>query len=311
MPSFSLSAKWHTPCYEKLSALTWTSGFSIASHGVKIGVRTSDPSLIPVLKDSLPTSCELCDAQAVDTVLSIVLGGRDEKTRTRRFHLVYCNHSVFSRSHRFEEIIDGFKSCLAVNLATLARRRVFIHAGAVGWQGKAIVFPGKSYSGKSTLVLELIKAGASYLSDEFAVLDFKGRVHPYPKPISLRKAANGKQMDVSITSIGGKMAAAPLPLGLVVDTRFQPNALWLPRTLSPGEGLLSLLANCAAARYAPERCLRAMERASENAHFIASLREEAASVVPEILDLMRAETEADDFAGVVRGSAESAHSLGL
>jgi hypothetical protein len=34
-----------------------------------------------------------------------------------------------------------------------------------------------SYSGKTTLVSELIRAGATYYSDEYAVIDERGRVH--------------------------------------------------------------------------------------------------------------------------------------
>jgi hypothetical protein len=31
-------------------------------------------------------------------------------------------------------------------------------------------------------VAELVRAGATYYSDEFAVLDSRGRVHPFPRP---------------------------------------------------------------------------------------------------------------------------------
>jgi hypothetical protein len=70
-----------------------------------------------------------------------------------------------------------------------AARRTFVHAGVVGWNGRAILVPGRSRSGKTTLVAELVKAGAQYLSDEFAVLDGRGRVHPFAKPLSIRGPA--------------------------------------------------------------------------------------------------------------------------
>ena len=66
-----------------------------------------------------------------------------------------------------------------MHLAERARNRIFIHAGVVGWQGRAIVIPGRSFSGKSTLVAALLQAGATYYSDEFAVLDGRGYVHPF------------------------------------------------------------------------------------------------------------------------------------
>jgi len=67
-------------------------------------------------------------------------------------------------------------------IALWARRRVFVHAGVVAWQGRAVLIPGRTLSGKSWLVRALVRAGAEYYSDEFAVLDARGRVHPYPLP---------------------------------------------------------------------------------------------------------------------------------
>ena len=71
-------------------------------------------------------------------------------------------------------------------VAEEARRGVFVHAGVVGWKGRALVLPGKSGAGKTTLVAELIRAGATYYSDEYAVLDERGRVHPYARPLAVR-----------------------------------------------------------------------------------------------------------------------------
>ena len=51
-------------------------------------------------------------------------------------------------------------------------------AGVVGWENRAIVMPGASFAGKTTLVRAWLEAGATYYSDEFAVLDRAGRVHP-------------------------------------------------------------------------------------------------------------------------------------
>jgi hypothetical protein len=52
--------------------------------------------------------------------------------------------------------------------------------------GRAVILPGRSMSGKTSLVAALVKAGATYFSDEYAVLDKLGMVHPYIKTLSLR-----------------------------------------------------------------------------------------------------------------------------
>ena len=52
-----------------------------------------------------------------------------------------------------------FDSIVRASVGEESRDFVFLHAGVVGWKGKAIVLPGDSYKGKSTLVAELVRAG--------------------------------------------------------------------------------------------------------------------------------------------------------
>lgn len=62
-----------------------------------------------------------------------------------------------------------------------------IHAAAVASARGAILLPGSSGTGKSTLTAALVSAGYTYLSDEIAIIsDVERSVLPYPKPISLR-----------------------------------------------------------------------------------------------------------------------------
>lgn len=50
----------------------------------------------------------------------------------------------------------------------------FVHSGVVEFDRRAIVFPGKSRYGKSTMVAALVEAGCRYLSDEYAVISPEG-----------------------------------------------------------------------------------------------------------------------------------------
>jgi hypothetical protein len=65
------------------------------------------------------------------------------------------------------------------HIALHAPEHVFVQAGVVGVGERAMVLPGKSFAGKTTLVAALVRAGAEYWSDEYAVLDANGDVHPY------------------------------------------------------------------------------------------------------------------------------------
>lgn len=60
---------------------------------------------------------------------------------------------------------------------------VTLHAGVAGPVDRPILLLGSSGVGKSTLVLELMKGGWSYWSDDLAVIDVDHRCVPYPKAI--------------------------------------------------------------------------------------------------------------------------------
>lgn len=120
-------------------------------------------------------------------------------------------------------------------LTAEAREYLFVHAGVVARDGRALVLPGPSRAGKSTLVLELVRAGADYLSDEFAVLDRQGLVHAYPRPLWERLSKTRKRCWTA-EQLGWK-PGPPLPLGSLLMTRYVAGALWQPRQLSVDEAL--------------------------------------------------------------------------
>jgi len=64
-----------------------------------------------------------------------------------------------------------------------ARHIISLHAAVLNTDGKAVMFAGASGSGKSSMCTAGILAGAVYFSDEFALLDTQGCVHPFPRPM--------------------------------------------------------------------------------------------------------------------------------
>jgi len=201
----------------------------------------------------------------------------------RGFNLLYRNTVRLVRSFDLDQIFDVFESDLHLHVAELARRRVFIHAGVVGWKGQAILMPGRSLSGKTTLVAELLRAGASFYSDEYAVLDLQGRVHPYPRALSIREEGSSKQTRRTPEALGAVVGARPLPVGLVVVSNYKVGAKWRPRSLSPGQGALALLDNTVSIRREPEKALPALTRAVSSAPVLTGVRGEAKETVDLIL----------------------------
>jgi len=121
-------------------------------------------------------------------------------------------------------------------------------------------------------------------TDEYALVDRRGRVHPYPKPLSMREGDSLRQKKVPVEALGGKPGLLPLPSGLVVITRYQPGAEWHPKSLSPGQGMLELLANTVSARREPLRALDTFTQFLPALRFLKGVRGQAKETVPLILD---------------------------
>jgi non-ribosomal peptide synthetase component F len=172
---------------------------------------------------------------------------------------------------------------LKARIAVHAHERIFVHAGVVGHNGGAIVIPGKSFTGKTTLVAALVRAGAIYYSDEYAVLDDAGLVHPYAKPLSLRDDRQ-EQSDHHVESLGGVAGDQPLRVATVVITGYRPGTEWRPQQVSAGRGALALLSNTVPARLRPEQAMQTTARAVDHAIVLEGERGEAAEIVERLLD---------------------------
>ena len=158
-----------------------------------------------------------------------------------------------------------------------------MRAGVVGWRGQAILIPGRSYSGKTTLVAELVRAGATYLSDEYAVLDSRGRAHPYPRKLWIKDRTSLESERWTVESLGGSREVKPLPVGLVVITNYKADARWRPRPLSPGQGALALLDNTLSIQRQPTFVFPVLSQVASDAQILKGVRGEAHHLVEAIL----------------------------
>ncbi|MCA1631110.1 MAG: hypothetical protein LC774_12370, partial [Acidobacteria bacterium] len=214
---------------------------------------------------------------------SILAGGAGSRPGVRRFSLLYADAERIARAEDFAELLEVFESRLRFDIALNTPRRVFVHAGAVGWRGRAIVIPGRTFTGKSTLVAELVRLGATYYSDEYAVLDARGRVHPFAKQLSLREPETHRQIDTAPARLGGKVGVKPLPVGAVVLTEYREGASWRPRRLSPGRGALSMFDHTVSAMRRPELAFEALGRATATAPVLKGSRGDARATAEAIL----------------------------
>jgi len=182
-------------------------------------------------------------------------------------------------------VLRAFEADLQIHVAEMSPDFVFVHAGVVGWQGRAILLPGPSFSGKTSLVAALVRLGAEYYSDEYAALDGSGDVHPYNRRLSIRREDGSGVDRCSADELGGREAQFPQPVGLVVMSRYSNRGQWQPRRMSPGQAALALLGNTVPARRRPDVVIETLRQVVTRARVYISERGESSTVAAQILEL--------------------------
>lgn len=257
---------------------------AFVAYGVRIGIRVNDPGMLHRLPGLFPYGWRPGVSPIVDRLYSLLIGGDGPRPNVRRFNLLYANADRLARTMDIDAVLSLLESDLQLSVAEAAKRRVFVHAGVVGWGNRAIVLPGPSFCGKTTLVAALLKAGATYYSDEYAVFDVDGQVHPYAKPLAIRDELHQVQRPVPAEALGSLPGIKPLPVGLVVITRYRSGARWRPRRLSPGQAVLALLANTVSARRKPKVALARLSLVASHVPVLKGTRGEADAVVQALVE---------------------------
>lgn len=197
-----------------------------------------------------------------------------------------CEHSSVGAGQELDEVLEALGADLLLYTAQMSPDKTVLHAGVVGWQGRAILIPGRSLTGKSTLVREMLSLGATYYSDEFAVVDSAGLVHPFAGPLGIREQRSYVQARCPVEKLGAIVGLGPLPAGTVVITQYQAGARWEPTLLSRGQGALELVANSIAIRNQPLQTLTRLQKLVGRAVFLRGPRGEARETAASILRLL-------------------------
>lgn len=256
------------------NATEWIAHRTILAFGVRIGIRTNQPEVLPTLDEYLPPLWKPSPALRVERLFSLRIGRTNE---------ILEGKEQGAKSRNLKTVLEDFERRVKMYVAEMARRRVFVHAGVVEWQGQAIIIPGRSYSGKTSLVKALVQAGAIYYSDEYAVFDSQGRVHPYPQPLAIRRSGKFTQKKYPVEKIGGVTGTKPLKVGLVIVSQYKAGAHWRPKKISGGQGVLELLNHTVPARRKPAIVLPTLQQAVTAASIMRSSRGEAEKTAHLIL----------------------------
>jgi hypothetical protein len=249
---------------------------AVEAFGVTVAV-TADPEHFAAVSDFLPPRARPVRHPPEQGRFALI------KDTDGGFLSVMCDEKQIAGPLDLRLALGILDAELRMYIALHAPNHVFVHAGVVGVDGHAIVLPGRSFAGKTTLVAALVKAGAEYWSDEYAVLDADGLVHPYPKPLSVRINDTRETDEQPVESLGGRAGDRPLPVAVIAFTSYRPGVAWALRPRTAGEGALKLLEHSVAARSRPEQVLAAVRRAATNAVVLEGERGDARQAASALL----------------------------
>ncbi len=272
-----------SPCEKALARFCWAEEMAFVSYGVRLGIRVNDmalshePGLMNRLGKCLPPRGQ--PSAGADQWYSLATVANRSRHMPGHAHFLYRGTCRIAQARDMAGILQSWESDLHGQIAANTRERLFVHAGVVGWQGQAVVIPGRSFSGKTTLTAALVRAGAVYLSDEYAVFDAAGLVYPYPKLLSVRDEQGNPAGRYSAEALGGSTGTEPLPVGLVLSCRYEADARWQPRRLSSGQALLALLDNTVQVRHQPQTTLETLRQVVTDTPTFGSRRGETGEVV--------------------------------
>jgi hypothetical protein len=253
---------------------------AFTAFGVPFGLEVED-KLWPAIEPILPPGCSRCDSLAAKQRFGLSEVGEDMFTFT-------IGEAAWIEHAGLDVAVNALDQQLRLYIAEQAPGVIFVHAGVVARDGRAMVIPGESFSGKTTLVRALVEAGAEYYSDEYAVLDPDGQVHPYARRLSIRSEDGTPSREQHVSELGGTAAETSAELALVVLTRYKADGEWRPETKSMGDAVVALMANAVPAQARPRETLSALSRAVRSAQILESDRGEARAIAPRLLDALRA-----------------------
>lgn len=134
-------------------------------------------------------------------------------------------------------------------------------------------------------------------------------MHPFAKPISIRMPETFEQRPRSLAELGGRAADGPMKVGAILQTRYQEGAKSRFREASSGHGVLALIANAVAARFAPSRVVSRASSAGADALVLRGPRGEAQEAAHRLLMMFdersagrRRTLALGSLGGITRGS---------
>jgi len=237
------------------------------AHGVTFTISSSDADVVAAFDDLLVDFESATPPEDPPSIRFEVEATSSEDSDHNWYRVTADDEVVYS------SLIEGSlvsHLLMDVNARAAAACRdaatVPLHAGTVAGAFGAIVLPGASHSGKTTITTALAAAGHRFVADEVSRLDpDRLTIAPYGKPVALRSASvellaptierlrrPGSRFEIDerfippselapTTTGGAPIAAAPVEVSAIVFPRYNAEGPHRFAPLGPAETLERLM----------------------------------------------------------------------
>ncbi len=156
-----------------------------------------------------------------------------------------------------------------------------IHAAMLVHDGHAIMIPGASHAGKTTLAVAAIDAGVTVASDEYALVDLKsGLVHGWPRPLRIR-LADGELERRPLPEYRND----PVPVAMVAAIRYSPGGPPIS-PISRADALQALLENCVCGSSRPADAFDAAVKITSGSISVGGCHDDAQRAVEHMMAML-------------------------
>lgn len=255
--------------------------------GTTIRLRATTAALLEAMIATLPPRATRVRASARPDVRLFLRGAGPCGCGQHHHRTILFLGARLHASGSLDALLDHCRQITKFRVAERARH-VFVHAGVVAWRGRIILMPGRSGAGKTTLVMALVRAGATYYSDEYAVIDAAGLVHPFPQHLGVRDPGVALPRRVPVSALGWRAGTTPLPVGLVLLTSYRRSARWQARPLSRARAVFAVLPHAVQHATHPARVMSRLGTALSGALTVEARRGDVEAAVAFALGSLKA-----------------------
>ena len=117
------------------------------------------------------------------------------------------------------------------------------------------------------------------------LLDTDGRVHPYPRTITLRGSQSELARMIAVDTLAA-VGVEPVRVGLIAHLHYAPDATWDVTDGGGGAATLALIDNAVAARSRPDEVLAHCAATARTARYVRGARGEANDAIAALRALL-------------------------